>query len=327
MVKRHYKIVQVISNSPNAKPIPTANQGGTEKIVYELTESLVKRGHDVYVFAAKGSRTSAKLITYPKKLKKGAIKKFVLRRIPSKIDIIHDHTFNSALGKARLRIPTVCTIHMPSKNRVKYPVYVSRRARKVMGNNRGFCVYNGINPSEYQFSSKKNDYLLFLGRIIKEKGVLHAITIAEKTHKRLIIAGPIKDKHLFQKYIAPRIRSNPRIHYVGPVGGKRKQELLKHAKCVLFPSIWEEPFGLVMIEALACGTPVIALKRGSVPEVLAGFPQLICNSIPEMIKKVNIGIYPAPDKLRKYVISRFTTARMTTKYLQIYKSLLKKKRV
>ncbi|MGO4272378.1 glycosyltransferase, partial [Paenibacillus sp. TAF58] len=136
-------------------------------------------------------------------------------------------------------------------------------------------------------------------------------------------AGPIKDKALFLNIIVPRIRNNQNIRYVGAVGGKKKQKLLKYASCLLFPSLWEEPFGLVIIEAMACGTPVIALNRGSVPEVLAGFPQLICQSIPEMIKKVKKGKFPAPATLRQYVIRRFTTVKMTTKYLSIYESVIK----
>ncbi|WP_244163313.1 glycosyltransferase family 4 protein [Paenibacillus pectinilyticus] len=322
---RRLKIVQVISNVPNARPIPSRKEGGTEKIVYELTESLVKRGHHVYVFAAKGSRTSARLITYPQHLKKKGIRQFVLKKMPPKVDIIHDHTFNSAIGKARIKVPTICTLHMPSRNRVRFPVYVSKRARAVMGKNRGYYVYNGINPKEYEFSSIKKDYLLFMGRIIKEKGILHAIEIAEKTRKQLIIAGPIKDKALFRKKILPRILRNPRIHYVGAVGGKRKQNLLKHASCLLFPSTWEEPFGLVMIEAMACGTPVIALKRGAVSEVLAGFPQLICHTVSEMIEKVNKGYYPSPYLLRNYVKRRFSRDRMVTRYVHLYRKLVRRK--
>ncbi|MBD0379033.1 glycosyltransferase family 4 protein [Paenibacillus sedimenti] len=315
---RRLKIVQVISNIPDAGRIPPTNQGGTEKVVYELTEELVRRGHDVTIFAARGSRSSARLIPIPAGLRDEGIARFVLSRMPQGVDIIHDHTFSSALGRRQLRIPTVCTLHLPVKQRVKHPVYVSKRAQIVMGKSRGDYVYNGVKPSEYEFSSDKRSFLLFIGRILREKGILHAIEIAERTNKKLIIAGPIKDRELFRKEIAPRIRRNPRIHYVGPVGGSKKQLLLKRASCLLFPTLWEEPFGLVMIEAMACGTPVIALNNGAVSEVLAGFPQLICRSVPEMIRKVNVGKYPSPEVLRRYVTERFTTSKMTSKYIQIY---------
>ncbi|KIL38115.1 glycosyl transferase [Gordoniibacillus kamchatkensis] len=319
--KKRLTIVQVISNRPNALPLPPKNQGGTEKVVYELTEELARRGHRVLLFAAKGSRTSAELITYPKGLKELGIGSFVTQRLPKGTDIIHDHTFSSALGRRKLLVPTLCTFHLPRKRWVKYPVYVSKRARKVMGNNRGFYVYNGINPSEYEFSNKKNNYLLFIGRIIRQKGILHAIRIAEMTKKKLIIAGPIKDEALFRNEIAPRIKNNPNIRYVGAVGGKKKQQLLKHASCLLFPTVWEEPFGLVMIEAMACGTPVVALKNGSVPEVLKGFPNLICSTVEEMIRKVRRGRYPAPKVLRQYVLNRFTTKKMVDRYLRIYETI------
>ncbi|OPH61218.1 glycosyl transferase [Paenibacillus ferrarius] len=316
-------IIQVISNFPNAHKLPPTNQGGTEKVVYELTENLVKRGHHVTLFASSGSRTSAKFVPFPKGLRGKGIARYVLTKMPRHVDVIHDHTFNSALGQLKLKTPTICTLHMPVKRYVKHPVYVSKRARTVMGKNRGHYVYNGLNPSEYQFSSKKQGYLLFMGRILREKGVLQAIEIAERTKKKLIIAGPIKNKAWFDRELAPRIRKNPHIHFVGPVGGINKQKLLKYAKCVLFPSLWEEPFGLVMIEAMACGTPVIALNRGAVTEVLAGFPHMICRSIPEMIAKVKQGSFPDPYSLRRYVSRRFTTSKMTGRYLAIYQKVIK----
>jgi glycosyltransferase involved in cell wall biosynthesis len=318
------RIVQVISNTPNATRLPPTNQGGTEKIVYELTEELVRRGKDVYLYAASGSRSSAKLIPYPKNVGRKEIGSFILSKLPRNVDIIHDHTFNSALGRRNLRIPTLCTLHLPVKHWVKYPVYVSKRARQVIGRNRGFYVYNGINPREYEYSEIKHGYLLFIGRVMRQKGILHALDIADRTKKKLIIAGPIKDRSLFMTKIAPRIRKNPNIKYVGAVGGKRKQALLKYASCVLFPTLWEEPFGLVMIEAMACGTPVVALNNGAVKEIMSGFPSLICNSVGEMVEKVNREHFPSSKVLRKYVIDHYTTAKMTDGYLKIYDKIRRK---
>lgn len=321
---KRLQIVQVISNFPDAQKLPPRNQGGTEKVVHELTEHLVRKGHQVIVFATRGSRTSAKLVPFPRGLRDKGIARYVLSKMPRHVDVIHDHTFSSALGRRKLHIPTVCTLHLPVKQQVKHPVYVSKRARTLMGRNRGHYVYNGLNPSEYEFSVKKRNFMMFMGRIMREKGILQAIEIAEKTKKKLIIAGPIKDRALFLNEIAPRIRRNPNIHFVGPIGGKMKQKLLKYASCLLFPTIWEEPFGLVMIEAMACGTPVIALNNGAVPEVMAGFPQLICRSVPEMIMKVKQGNFPHPAELRRYVIRRFTTSQMTSRYEQIYRLAMKK---
>lgn len=316
-------IVQVISNYPNAQPVPSI-KGGTEKIVFELTEELVRRGHKVYLFAALGSRSKANLITYPKGLRHENIAGFVMRKTPERADIIHDHTFRSALGQTIRSVPTLCTIHIPVKRRVKYPVYVSKSARQLMGDNKGLYVYNGLNTDEYEFSAEKHGYLMFMGRIIRNKGVLQAIEVAEKTGKKLIIAGPMKDPYFFRGEVKPRIEKNAKIRYVGPVGGKLKQELLKHAECVLFPTLSKEPFGLVMIESMACGTPVLALRNGAVPEVLSGFPNLICNTVSEMIVKVRQKNYPPPFILRKYVINRFTNKKMTDNYLRIYQDIIQK---
>lgn len=316
---RRLKIVQVIS--PNAQPLPS-HKGGTEKAVYELTEELVRRGHDITLFAPPGSRSSAKLITYSGNLTHDGLADFVLDRLPRNVDVIHDHSFRSSLGLRKPSVPTVCTIHLPVKQQVEHPVYVSKRARQLMGNNRGYCVYNGINPDEYEFSADKHDYLLFLGRIIRNKGILQALDIAERTGKRLIIAGPIKAPSFFKKEVEPRIAKNPKIRFVGAVDGKEKQKLLKHAQCLLFPILWEEPFGFVMVEALACGTPVLALKKGAVSEVLSGFPQLICNSVDEMVQKIKRPDYPAPSALRKYVVNRFTNKKMTEEYLKIYHEVM-----
>ncbi len=316
-------IAQVISNYPKAQPLPSI-KGGTEKIVYELTEELVRRGHKVYLFAALGSRSMAKLIPYPKGLRHESIARFVLKKLPERVDIIHDHTFRSALGVTNPKIPTVCTVHIPVKRRVKYPVYVSKRARRLMGNNKGFCVYNGINTREYEFSTEKHLYLLYIGRIIRNKGIMQAIQVAEKTGKRLIIAGPVKASRFFEREVKPRIRNNPNIHYVGPVGGKMKQQLIKHAECVLFPTLWEEPFGLVLVESLGCGTPVLALRNGAVPEVLSGFPNLICNNVSEMAAKVRQKKYPSPHILRAYVQKNFTNKKMTDSYLRIYHEVIQR---
>lgn len=320
--KRRLKIVQIISNAPFAHPLPPINQGGTEKVVYDLTEELVKQGHEVYLYAAKGSRSSAKVIHYPAGLSEHSIGQFIERTLPDHVDIIHDHTFNSVMGKRKVRIPTVCTHHIPVNNGISHPIYVSERALRVIGKNIGDYVYNGINPEEYEFSKEKKDYLLFIGRLIKEKGVIHAIEVAEKTDMPLVIAGPIKSKDFFYREIMPRVERNPKISYVGAVGGSQKQKLLKHAKWMLFPSTWEEPFGLTMVEAMACGTPVLALNNGAVPEVMAGYPQLICQSVEEMAQKARHQQPPLPLDLRNYVLSRFSNDRMAQSYIKHYQNAI-----
>ncbi len=318
---RPLKIVQI---APDIYPVPPSDYGGIEIIVYEITEELVRRGHEVYLYAPAGSKTSARLIPYEHTTNGDSAKiaEFVRRTLPEGTDIIHDHTLSFAAGKAGLPVPVVCTVHGAIRNSVKYPVYVSRRALDVIGDKRGFFVYNGLDLEKYEFSGLKSDYLLYMSRVDKVKGIEIALDIADRTKRKLIIAGPVHDKAYFSNVVEPRIRNNPNIRYVGSAGGQFKQDLLKYAACLLFPTSWEEPFGLIMIEAMACGTPVVALSNGAVPEVLKRFPDMICRSPNEMAELVSQGDYPAPEALRKYVLSRFTTACMVDSYLEVYKNVL-----
>lgn len=310
---------------PDYFPIPPANYGGIERVVYTLAEDLVDRGHDVLLYAPRGSQTKARLIPY---YHNGSdmwkIPSFVKNTLPLGVDIIHDHTQLSVVGQSRLPTPTVCTIHNRLRNPVKYPVFLSKRHMELFGNPTDTYVYNGLNPDEYQYSEQKLDYLLYIGAILEYKGVHLAIDAAERTGQKLIIAGPVYDHNYFRQHIAPRIVKNQNIRYVGEVGGQQRQDLLKHARCMLFPTLIEEPFGLVMIEALACGTPVLALSNGAVPEVLDGFPHFICHSVDQMVDKLHDSSFPSPNELRNYVLRHFTTSLMTDRYLEIYEEIIGK---
>jgi glycosyltransferase involved in cell wall biosynthesis len=318
-----HKPLKIVQVAPDFFPVPPDNYGGIENVIYELTEELVKMGHEVYLYAREGSRTSAKLIPYKHKTNGdfNQIADFVLNTMPEGVDIIHDHTHISVLGKRELEIPAVCTIHGTINYRIKYPVFVSKRALKVIGGDHGYYVYNGLSLKDFEFSKDKQDYMLYLGRLDKIKGLDYALDIAEKTKKRLVIAGPVHDYGYYSKEIEPRIKNNTNIEYIGSVGGKKKQEVLKNAACLLFPTSWEEPFGLVMIEAMACGTPVLALANGAVPEVLKGFPELICQNADEMAEKVMNLSFPAPEALREYVINNFTSEKMAEGYVEIYEKI------
>lgn len=183
-------------------------------------------------------------------------------------------------------------------------------------------MHNGINLDEYEYCEHKEDYLLFLGRIDREKGVHEAVDVAERTGMRTVIAGPAWDGELFRE-IRSRIKKNPNITYVGEVHGKAKQKLLKHAKWLIFPTACEEQFGLVLVEAMACGTPVLAYSRGAIPEVLAGFPELLCRDMEEMATKAAGKPPVSPWQLRRYIAERFTSERMAERYLNIYEQVFR----
>ncbi|TCZ80807.1 glycosyltransferase family 4 protein [Paenibacillus albiflavus] len=313
--------------SSNTTILPPPRDGGTERIVFELSEEIAKRGHEVILYARGGSRSSGTLYSYPfDEFFDFTIGRYVQETLPPNVDIIHDHTFSSIMSSLSMGIPIVSTRHIPKMTDASHPVYVSNEALHSVGRGKGTFIYNGISPEAYQFSPTKQDYLLFLGRIVPSKGVAQAIEVAEQTNSRLIIAGPKHDTGYFNRYISPKLKNNHKLTYVGPVGGQERQDLLKYARCVLFPIQWSEPFGLVMIESLACGTPVLALNKGSVKEVLHGLPHYICNTPSEMAGKLRyIQNMYTPWELRNYVSQHFHINNMTEGYLQYYMKVIHEK--
>lgn len=313
---RKLTIVQV---APDYYSVPPPAYGGIERMVHTLTEQLVRLGHRVILFAREGSVTRAELIPYhhipghPE-----SIRDTVIRLLPEGVDVIHDHTHTSVIGRERLPVPTLCTVHATVDNGVEHPVYGSHSSRNHAGVNEGEFVFHGINPNEYEYAAAKQQFLLFMGVISPHKGVQHALRIAEETGQRLILAGPIFSSEYFRTDIEPVLKRNPHIEYVGEVGGDRKKELLRDASCMLFPTCCEEAFGLVMIEALISGTPVLALDNGAVPEVLSGFPELVCRTVDEMKDKLLAGQFPGAEALRNYVLDRFSHEKMARQYLGLY---------
>lgn len=319
--------MRIVVVAPNTTVMPPEKDGGTERIVYELSEGLARKGHDVFLYARGCSRSSGTVISFPFDFfGEGEVGTFVKHTLPPNVDIIHDHTFSSTMSNQGIERPIVSTRHIPHKTNATHSVYVSDSALRSIGEGQGVFIHNGLRPDDYQFSATKQDYLLFMGRVVPDKGVVQAIDIAEQTNSRLIIAGPKHDIAYFNKEIAPRLKRNQKLTYVDSVGGQDRQNLLKHARCLLFPIKWKEPFGLVMIEALVCGTPVLALNEGAVNEVLRGFPEFICNTPKEMAKKLKYTIYKyAPDKLRQYVTENFNTDIMTNRYIEYYKQVIEER--
>lgn len=339
------RIAQV---SPLWERVPPPGYGGIELVVGHLTDELVRRGHDVTLFASGDSQTLARLESVtPQALRLNpAVKEpaaydlLQLSRVLQQaeaFDIIHFHTGFTAVPFAEmLKTPVVHTLHggFTDDNRQVFTQYghqaylsISDAQRKLEPRlNYVGTVYNGINPEDYPFYSQPEDspYLAFLGRISPEKGPQHAIAIAKQTGWRLIMAGKVDvvDREFFENEIAPQI-DGEQIQYLGELTHTQKAELLGNAVVTLFPITWNEPFGLVMIESMCTGTPVIAMNLGSVPEVIAnGKTGFVCDSVEEMIAAIPAAVKLNRQYCHDYVMRYFSVTQMVNNYEAAYTKLL-----
>ncbi|BAY63969.1 group 1 glycosyl transferase [Calothrix brevissima NIES-22] len=337
------KIAQV---APLWERVPPPTYGGIELVVSHLTDELVRRGHEVTLFASGDSQTLANLqAVYPQALRLDPnVKEYavyemlelsqVYQRSPE-FDIIHSHVGISALSLASLvSTPTVHTLHgsFTKDNRVafghhkKQPYISISNAQRQIDLNYFGTVYNGINPEDYPFKKQPQEpeYLAFLGRFSPDKGPHHAIAIAKQSGWRLKMAGKIDlvDSKFFEQEIAPHI-DGQQIEYLGEVNHDEKAELLGNAAVTLFPIAWQEPFGLVMIESMATGTPVIAMNLGSVPEVIAhGATGFICQNYEQMAEIIPQALKLNRQTCRQYVENKFSVAQMVNGYEAIYEKII-----
>jgi glycosyltransferase involved in cell wall biosynthesis len=345
--------------APPWLPIPPMGYGGTESIAHFLTEGLVKRGHDVTLFASGDSQTSARLISvFPQALgNSGEIKDDPLRPLlqyiecferAEEFDIIHNHAQYAAMFLADLvKTPVVHTLHGSfakeytpegklstlQKFRKSNFISISNAQRSDMPElNYVATVYNGINLGDFEFSDKKENYLFWIGRIAPKKGPVDAIQVAKKLNMRLKIAAVIDP--IQQAYFASKVKpliDGKLITFEGEVSYKEKSDLFKNALCTLYPVHWKEPFGLVMAESMACGTPVVALKRGSVEEIVEdgktgylspdGVDNLTANV--EKLLKLSEQEYAKMSKnARKSVEEKFTVDKMVEEYEKVYRLVI-----
>ena len=340
------KIAQI---SPLMESVPPRLYGGSERIVSYLTDELVRQGHDVTLFASGDSVSSANLVRcVPMALRLDAnvrdpIPYYMLmldrvRETADEFDILHFHIdqFHFPLFRP-IAQRTVTTLHGRQDLHDLKPLYVgfsdmplvsiSNSQRKPIANaNFAATVYHGLPAQTLKPNYKPSgDYVAFLGRISPEKRPDRAIRIAQALGLRIKIAAKIDkvDEAYFREHIAS-LFNLPGVEYIGEIDERSKSEFLGEASALLFPIDWPEPFGLSMIEAMACGTPVLAFRCGSVPEIIdPGVTGLIVDSMDEAIRVMPQVLALDRRAVRQKFEQRFSASRMAKDYVQVYRSLIK----
>jgi glycosyltransferase involved in cell wall biosynthesis len=336
--------VRVAILSPVAWRTPPQHYGPWEQVASNIAEGLVAKGIDVTLFATGNSVTAGKLVSccdtpYAADPKADAKVNECLHisnlfERAAEFDIIHNHYDFLPLTYSRLvSTPMITTIHGFSSAQI-IPVYKKynddgsyvsiSHADRHPGLNYLATVYNGVNTADFTFSDTAGDYLLFFGRIHPEKGTSDAIMLAKKCRKKLIIAGLIQDVDYFNSQVLPHI-DNKEVVYAGNCGPAQRDRLLGGAQALLHLIHFNEPFGLSVVEAMCCGTPVIAINKGAMAELIrhekTGF---LVNSMEEAEKAVGrIGTINRQD-CRQWAISGFSKERMTDDYLALYEMILRK---
>ena len=340
------KIAQI---APLMESVPPRLYGGSERIVSYVTDELVRQGHDVTLFASGDSVSSANLVRcVPMALRldanvKDPIPYYMLmldrvREMADEFDILHFHIdqFHFPLFRP-IAHRTVTTLHGRQDLHDLKPLYVgfsdmplvsiSNSQRKPIANaNFAATVYHGLPAQTLKPNYKPSgDYVAFLGRISPEKRPDRAIRIAQALGLRIKIAAKIDkvDEAYFREHIAS-LFNLPGVEYIGEIDERSKSEFLGEASALLFPIDWPEPFGLSMIEAMACGTPVLAFRCGSVPEIIdPGVTGLIVDSMDEAIRVMPQVLALDRRAVRQKFEQRFSASRMAKDYVQVYRSLIK----
>ena len=339
------RIAQV---APLIESVPPAGYGGTERVVSYLTEELVRQGHDVTLFASGDSQTTARLVAAtPQALRLAgdvvvdpvAHQIVEIERVAAmadQFDVIHWHLdyFHFPMSR-RLGIPHLTTLH----GRLDivdvqdlYTEFTDMPVVSISNDQRAplpqaqwaATIHHGLPPDEFRPSYEPGSYLAFLGRISPEKRADRAVEVARRVGMPLRIGAKVDpaDQDYFEENIEPLL-GHDHVEWVGEVSGEAKADLLRNATALLFPIDWAEPFGLVMIEAMACGTPVIAYRSGSVPEVIDdGTTGYIVESIDESADAVRRLDDLDRRAVRARFEERFTAERMTRDYVRVYERLI-----
>lgn len=345
--------LQVAIVAPPFYEIPPSAYGGIEAVCHTLVQGLVLRGHDVTLVSvgrnhSPGRFVSTRSAPCPEGQETDAVYEIVHAARAAAVlsnlrpDVVHDHTRAGPLTAPARGEPTLVTVHAPvagPDSNIDYweaiqpwvsLVAVSAAQRTSAPSlNWVATIHHGIAVENYSVASAKGDYVLYLGRLSPFKGVHLAIDAAKAAGCRIVIAGSWtipSEREYFDRVIRPRL--GPEVEWVGEVGGQAKVDLLAQARCLLFPVQWQEPFGLVMVEAMACGTPVVGLPFGSVTELITeDVTGVICKRPADL----PIGIVRAtqmdPIRCREESVRRFGAETMVAAYEDVYRKLLEPRRM
>lgn len=339
------KIAQV---APLWERVPPFRYGGIELVVSLLTDELVQRGHEVTLFASGDSLTKAQLVSvHPQALRldpgireAAFYEQMLLGQVygrADEFDLIHSHMGATALLPSSLvKTPTLHTLHgvfTPDNSKLfrqfshlNYSSITDAQRDPSLDLNFVHTVYNGIDLNDYPYQAEPDElpYLAFVGRLSPEKGPQNAIAIAQALGIPLKMAGKIDvvDREFYEERLSSLI-DGEQIQYLGEVDHEAKAQLLARASVTLFPITWREPFGLVMIESLAAGTPVVAMALGSVPEVIEhGKTGFVCHNLEEMTASVSEAMKLSRQDCRDSVVRKFSVKQMTDQYEMTYQKVL-----
>ena len=335
--------------------IPPVRYGGIEAVISLLADGLAERGHDVILFTVKGSVSSASVHHFFEheqcSLLAGQTSIFLNAAITHSLgsyieiaeqgdfDIVHDNTWKEGLASAFfIDIPAVHTLHSPldESNKKFYELFIGKKnlyfttisefqQTVLPGLNYAGTVYNSIEIESYPYSEEKEDYLLYLSRFNHEKAPHIACEAAKRLGMKLVLAGKVSepDEHeYFDTMIKPYL--NDKIRYAGEVSDEEKKRLFAGATAFVYPLQWDEPFGIVMIEAMACGTPVVTYKRGAAPELVEnGVNGYLADDFEDLLDCIGRVQEIKPKRCREYVEKHFSVDAMVDGYERVYRQIMK----
>jgi glycosyltransferase involved in cell wall biosynthesis len=332
------RIAQVATLST---PVRRERSGSVESLVWSLTRELTRLGHEVTVFACAGSEVPGKLVaTLPGPYAEGGSPDDwqlcewlnLCRAVAesARFDVLHSHAYLWGIPLQPLaRAPMIHTLHVnPTRDGSllcsppdsAYVTALSRYQWSAFPEVRPAAIIpHGVDPEQFTFAPEPEDYVCYLGRFTPGKGPLEAIRTAKALGLRLLLAGPAND--YFEQHVRPCL--GPSIEFVGYVSGPERENLLRNARALLYPIREPEPFGLVMLESMMCGTPVAAIRLGAVPEVIdEGITGCVAESMDEFSGAVHAAIALDRRRVRQRAESRFTTERMARAYARLYQQIL-----